>query len=106
MFPKIKFNGEWAWAPGRSLHDLSLIGSIPIFSTNLTPCNVNLVDGLVWNEEAVGSNPTTETNLVLSERRKVRLIRLIWDQEIVSSNLTAPTNFNVGTPEQESWNGL
>ena len=24
-------------------------------------CNVNLVDGLVWNEEAVGSNPATQT---------------------------------------------
>ena len=27
----------------------------------LSLCIVNLVDGLVWNEEAVGSNPTMET---------------------------------------------
>ncbi len=32
--------------------------------TNLSVCNVNLVDGLVWNEEAVGSNPTMQTNFV------------------------------------------
>ena len=27
----------------------------------LSLCIVNLVDGLVWNEEAVGSNPAMET---------------------------------------------
>ena len=26
--------------------------------------NVNLVDGLIWSQEAVGSNPTVETNLL------------------------------------------
>jgi hypothetical protein len=30
---------------------------------SLSVCNVSLVDGLVWNEEAVGSNPTTQTSL-------------------------------------------
>jgi hypothetical protein len=29
----------------------------------LSLCNVNLVDGLIWSQEAVGSNPTMETNL-------------------------------------------
>ena len=32
--------------------------SLPVLSA----CNVNLVDGLVWSQEAVGSNPTTQTN--------------------------------------------
>jgi hypothetical protein len=27
-------------------------------------CNVNLVDGLVWNEEAEGSNPSTQTKTI------------------------------------------
>ena len=31
----------------------------------LSLCNVNLVDGLIWSQEAVGSNPTMETNLCL-----------------------------------------
>jgi len=30
---------------------------------SLSLCNVNLVDGLIWSQEAVGSNPTMETNL-------------------------------------------
>lgn len=30
----------------------------------LSVYNVSPVDGLVWNEEAVGSNPTTQTNLM------------------------------------------
>jgi hypothetical protein len=29
-------------------------------------CNVNLVDGLVWSQEAVGSNPTTQTKVLKS----------------------------------------
>ena len=28
----------------------------------LSVCNVSPVDGLVWNEEAAGSNPATQTN--------------------------------------------
>ena len=31
----------------------------------LSLCNVNLVDGLIWSQEAVGSNPTMETNFAL-----------------------------------------
>ena len=46
-------------------------------------CNVNLVDGLVWNEEAVGSNPTTQTKVLLivccafhnKGRRKAQFLR-------------------------------
>jgi len=30
----------------------------------LSLCNVNLVDGLVWNEEAARSNRAMETNLM------------------------------------------
>ena len=30
----------------------------------LSLCNVNLVDGLIWSQEAVGSNPTMETNFI------------------------------------------
>jgi len=30
-------------------------------------CNVNLVDGLVWNEEAGGSNPPTQTTIYSAE---------------------------------------
>ncbi len=46
-------------------------GSIPLRSTKLSLCNVNLVDGLIWSQEAVGSNPTMETNLcsVISKAR-------------------------------------
>ena len=33
----------------------------------LSLCNVNLVDGLIWSQEAVGSNPTMETNFALEE---------------------------------------
>ena len=28
----------------------------------ITVCNVNLVDGLIWSQEAAGSNPATQTN--------------------------------------------
>lgn len=31
----------------------------------LSGCNVNPVDGLVWNEEVVGSNPTTQTTNII-----------------------------------------
>ena len=31
--------------------------------------NVNLVDGLIWSQEAVGSNPTVETNFALLFQR-------------------------------------
>ena len=33
----------------------------PLGPPDLSACNVNLVDGLVWSQEAVGSNPTTQT---------------------------------------------
>jgi hypothetical protein len=35
----------------------------------LSLCNVNLVDGLIWSQEAVGSNPTMETNFALLFQR-------------------------------------
>ena len=38
-------------------------GGMPILSL----CNANLVDGLIWSQEAVGSNPTMETNLMSSQ---------------------------------------
>ena len=44
-------------------------GSIPLRSTKLSLCNVNLVDGLIWSQEAVGSNPTMETNFALLFQR-------------------------------------
>ena len=31
---------------------------------NISLCNVSPVDGLVWNEEAAGSNPAMETKLM------------------------------------------
>ena len=38
--------------------------SILLLSTKLSLCNVNLVDGLIWSQEAVRSNRTMETNLM------------------------------------------
>ena len=34
----------------------------PLGPPSFSLCNVNLVDGLIWSQEAVGSNPTMETN--------------------------------------------
>ena len=38
--------------------------SILFLSSKLSLCNVNLVDGLIWSQEAVRSNRTMETNLM------------------------------------------
>ena len=40
-------------------------GSIPPRKFILTGCNVNLVDGLIWSQEAGGSNPLTQTSYLL-----------------------------------------
>ena len=40
--------------------DFQIPQGMPILSL----CNVNLVDGLVWNEEAARSNRAMETNLM------------------------------------------
>ena len=48
---------EYIW-PSKPEQRISII----LARSKLSVCNVNLVDGLVWNEEAVGSNPTTQTN--------------------------------------------
>ena len=37
----------------------------PQAGSSLSVCNVNLVDGLIWSQEAVGSNPTTQTIFAL-----------------------------------------
>ncbi len=42
----------------------------PIF---LSLCNVNLVDGLIWSQEAVGSNPTMETKFKDANSKSYRL---------------------------------
>ncbi len=47
--------GPWPFKPKRRVR---FPYGVPILSA----CNVNLVDGLVWSQEAVGSNPTTQTN--------------------------------------------
>ena len=46
-------------------------GSSPLVANHLSVCNVNLVDGLVWSQEAVGSNPTTQTKHALLVQRLV-----------------------------------
>ena len=54
------------------LHRSGMCGPI------LSVCNVNLVDGLVWNQEAVGSNPTTQTNLNGRRRWSAAEIYKLW----------------------------
>ena len=45
---------------------------------NLSLCNVNLVDGLVWNEEARGSNPLMETKVNAS------VVKLVYTPDLKS----------------------
>ena len=53
-------------------------------------CNVNLVDGLVWNEEAGGSNPPTQTNLY---RLRIMDNTLVYEAENIGSIPVGGTNF-------------
>lgn len=76
--------------PGFALQADSLIGSSPIFSTKQSVCNVNLVDGLVWNEEAGGSNPPTQTNLY---RLRIMDNTLVYEAENIGSIPVGGTNF-------------
>lgn len=54
----------------------------------ISECNVNLVDGLVWNEEVAGSNPAIPTKF----RSIMKIVGECTDGEILKSFDTNKVN--------------
>ena len=69
--------------------EVRILGTGSVFLYGFSGCNVNQVDGEVWNFEAAGSNPATQTSFW---KYSTAVVHLLHTEMVSSSNLLTSTN--------------